>query len=394
MSESLRIAVVTPIPTPYRDRFWNVVAEQKGVSLDVFFCAKGKPDRPWDVTWPQEFNAVYPAARNLLSWRGPTASCYWNAEVGSTIRKGNYDAVLVGGYNHVTMLSAVRAARSAGSPWYLMCESNMSAKRGAVKSAVKDFALKRWLKTAKGGLPTGTLASAYLRHYGFADERLFQLPNVPDVDSLRDRSLELAPLRMPFRETMGLRPDSTVLLFVGRFIQSKGVLELMAAFGRVANGRDLELVMVGDGPLRDDLEQLKQQSKYTDRIHFPGFVAPEDIVKWFCAADVMVHPSRETWGVVILEAIASGLPVLVSDRTGCARDVILDDTVGRVLENTHEEALAESIADWVDTSAPRELAAIHGQWQAGFDKFGHKSLAGRLVEMLTANAPARKVAVA
>ncbi len=73
---AIRVAVVTPIPTPYRDPFFNVVAAKPDVSLDVFYCSAGKADRPWDGQWRRDYHAEVLPGRNLLWFRGADASCY------------------------------------------------------------------------------------------------------------------------------------------------------------------------------------------------------------------------------------------------------------------------------------------------------------------------------
>src|SRR5262245_43542651 len=69
----LRIAVVTPIPTPYRDPFWNILARMPGIDLTVYYCSQGKADRPWDVDWQHRYRAQVLPGQNLMAWRGPDA---------------------------------------------------------------------------------------------------------------------------------------------------------------------------------------------------------------------------------------------------------------------------------------------------------------------------------
>src|SRR5688500_12112523 len=110
----MRLAVVTSIPTPYRDPLWNAVASRPSVMLDVYYCAAGKADRPWDVSWEQAFRAEVLPGWNLARWAGVDASCYMNPAIERRLRSGRYDAVILGGYNHVTMLWAASfAARHA-----------------------------------------------------------------------------------------------------------------------------------------------------------------------------------------------------------------------------------------------------------------------------------------
>ena len=155
----MRLAVVTPIPTPYRDPFWNTVAEHPDVDqLDVYYCARGKADRPWKADWEMRYEARFLPGRNLLKWRGLDASCFWNPAIRGHLRKGRYDAILIGGYNHLTMLAAIREAKRLGIPYYLMCETWSMRRPPLLKRIVKDRLVRWVVQNAAGNLPTGTRA--------------------------------------------------------------------------------------------------------------------------------------------------------------------------------------------------------------------------------------------
>ena len=108
---TLRIAVVTPIPTPYRDPFWQCLGARKDTALRVLYCAQGKADRPWEAGWGESLDARVMPGRNLLRWRGPDASCYWNPSCVRELESFAPQVVLIGGYNHPTMLAAMRWAQ-------------------------------------------------------------------------------------------------------------------------------------------------------------------------------------------------------------------------------------------------------------------------------------------
>ena len=95
--EPLRIAVVTVIPTPYRDPFWRVFERNEEVELTVFYCAGGKKDRPWTVDWGQPNHACYLKGYNLAAAFGAATSLYWNPEIRKRPRDKPYDGIIVGG---------------------------------------------------------------------------------------------------------------------------------------------------------------------------------------------------------------------------------------------------------------------------------------------------------
>ncbi|NMC21132.1 MAG: hypothetical protein GYA33_12030, partial [Thermogutta sp.] len=133
----MRLLVLTPAPTPYRDPFWACVARQPGVDLLVCYLARQSRDRPWHVSWPREFAYREPPGVNLLAWRGPTEACYWNPQAARLVHPRGCDALILGGYNHPTLLAAMWRARRYGIPFFVMSESHLRNRRAAWKSAVK-----------------------------------------------------------------------------------------------------------------------------------------------------------------------------------------------------------------------------------------------------------------
>lgn len=374
----MRIAVVTPIPTPYRDPFWNVVAAQPGVELEVFYCSAGKADRPWQVDWQRRFHSEVLPGVNLAAWRGADASCQWNPAIVSRLKAGRYDAIIVGGYNHPTMWAAMRCARRSGVPYFLMCESHLRRKRGAVRRWAKEYLVRRAVQGAAGLFPTGRLAREYLLHYGARPEDIELLPNVPDVEALADTARRLRPERELLRRRLGLG-GGFVVLFAGRLIPKKRPGLLLRAFRQLGRP-DARLVIVGDGPLRGELEQTARDFGLEGSVLFPGFVQPPAMPEWYAAADLFVLPSSETWGVVVIEALASNLPVVVSDEVGCHPDVVTE-AVGTVVPARDEAALAGALRDASGKHTFRE--DTERQWRTVSEHSCYASLAHRLLARIS-----------
>ncbi|KWX02371.1 Glycogen synthase [Carbonactinospora thermoautotrophica] len=140
------------------------------------------------------------------------------------------------------------------------------------------------------------LAEAFPEHAG----KLYVVPNAVRVEEI------------PFRQ----EPVTEIRrwLYVGSFSERKGVRWLLEAFGVCAlENRDLELTMVGGGPLHDELAQRVVQLGLQDRVRLLGPVPPEEVTGYLHSHDVLVHLSRyETFGMTVVEALASGIPVIVT----------------------------------------------------------------------------------
>lgn len=372
----MRLCVITPQPTPYRDPFWNTVAQQPGVELDVFYCyAKGE-DRPWEIDWPFRFRAEVLPGR---AWLGQHNG-YWNPSILQKLRATPYDAIILGGYNHLTMLAAAWYARRHNIPYFVMCESFHGLRRPRYRSLLKRPLVGWIVSHASGILPTGKLAREYLISFGGPSDRCVCVPNSPDLDGLREQSRHLWPQREALRRDLGLEERPTII-FVGRLISKKGVDILLEACAEVVREVPCGLVIAGDGPERNRLERLTERLGLGSWVKFVGFRQPKELPRWYCTADVFVLPARsEPFGVVVMEALACGLPVVVTSLVGCHPDVINSDRVGRVVPPEDAVALAKALLAFL--SDPPSKAEVQSLWQPVYERMRHAAVAAELVKLI------------
>ena len=375
----MKLAVVTPIPTPYRDPFWNEVARRPDVELDVYYCAPVKADRPWQVAWEMNYEAIHLPVWNLARPFGDDASCYWNRGIVRALRRRGCDALILGGYNHITMLLAMAYAKAAGVPFYMMNEPFLNYPRKRWRKIVKRPLVKWVMRNATGLLPTGKLASEYLLHYGAREEQLVLIPNTPDVRMLDSEARRLRPERERLRREFEVADRATVL-FVGRLIPKKGVDVLIRALERVVQRIDAQLIVLGSGPSQDEWERLASERGLGDCVQFRGFAAPSSLPQWHAVSDLFVLPSTETWSVAVLEALSSGLPVVISDKVGCHADVINDDRIGSVVPAGDVQGFAEAIRSKLEARPPADQVAEI--WTPVRESVEYSVLAERLIETI------------
>jgi 1,2-diacylglycerol 3-alpha-glucosyltransferase len=338
----MHVLVITPIPTPYRDPFWDCVAALDDVRLTVVYCSRGRSDRPWQADPAEtECQRLFPPTRNLLSMGGWGASCYWTPQIRKLLSELHPDVVLLGGYNHLTMLNAASWCRKHDVPFLLMCET--WRQRSGMKAQLKQAWLRRWLARAAGALPTGTLAEDHLVSLGVSRDRLCRVPNVPDIDSLQAMKRRCDGDRPGRRSRLGIDPNAKLVLFAARMVPKKRPAIVLDAFSQLDSSLSAELVMLGDGPELASVKQLAQESMAAGRVHFKGFVTPAEVHEWMCLADVFVQPSSETWGVAPIEALACGCPVILSREIGCHADVLSNPADGVCLEVVETSHLAEAM---------------------------------------------------
>ena len=163
------------------------------------------------------------------------------------------------------------------------------------------------------------------------------------------------------------------MIFAGRLIPKKGAHIILQALADLPDAMEVDLVILGDGPERSSLERQAEKLGLGDKVHFAGYVQPAEMVQWYTAADLFVLPSRETWGVVVAEALAAGLRVIVSDEVGCHVDMVGDLPVGEVIPRSDVGAWSNAIEEAV--SNPIDADFIEQNWEPVFQSLRYPFLA-------------------
>jgi glycosyltransferase involved in cell wall biosynthesis len=153
-------------------------------------------------------------------------------------------------------------------------------------------------------------------------------------------------------ESLGLEPQSPLVLFAAKLQSRKRPADVVMAMDQLEH--PASLIVIGDGPLRPDMERLASVRPWMRTL---GFVNQGEIGEWYGAADLFVLPSdREPWGLAVNEAMAAGAVPIVSDTVGCAADLVERD-VGWVHATGDIRALARAIAEGCQPGALTERRA-------------------------------------
>jgi glycosyltransferase involved in cell wall biosynthesis len=174
------------------------------------------------------------------------------------------------------------------------------------------------------------------------------------------------------RQALRLPAVGPMLAYVGRFVEAKGLVELVEAFSRLAAQRaDLRLALVGDGVMKPRLLSLVQASGARDRILMPGGMAPHDVARWINASDLLVLPSwSEGYPNVVVEALACGRPVVATD-VGGTREIVNADN-GLLVAPRDVQALRAAIEQALVRSWDR--AAIAARMRRSWDDVARETL--------------------
>jgi D-inositol-3-phosphate glycosyltransferase len=200
--------------------------------------------------------------------------------------------------------------------------------------------------------------SHLIRHYGASPETIGVVPCGVNLDLFRPGD------RAKAREKLGFSRDESIVLFVGRFAPLKGIDRLMEAACYLQHHQRLRLVIVGgDGSNAPEFQGLKELSRnlgIQDGVTFVGRIAQDKLPPYYNAADVLVVPSYyESFGLVALEALASGTPV-VATKVGAMESILREGVTGHVVSNGSPRLLAKGIEKFISGSnglSAREMRA-------------------------------------
>jgi len=351
---TVRVAAVFPEPTPYRAPLLDRVAALDEVDLTVIYAAETVARRTWRVE--PRHRAVFlrgvgiPGASRVLHHDYPLTP-----GVVGALSAARPDVVVVSGWSTFAAQAALAWCRARRVPYVLVVESHDEGPRAGWRKAVKGTVVPRVVRGASGVLVTGTLARRSMVARGAPRERVHVFANTIDVDEFGKRVDALAPRRAALREGLGAGPDDVVVLSVARLAAEKGLDVLVHAAAEAGDARIL-LVVAGDGPERERVEDLAAVRGV--RLVLTGDLAWDRIAEVYAAADVFALLSqREPWAVVVNEAAACGLPLVLSDRVGAAHDLLRDGENGFLVPAGDVDAASDALRP---LAADPELRAAQG----------------------------------
>ncbi len=247
------------------------------------------------------------------------------------------EAVLVPGYYTLPALAAALWAKLYRRRSILMTESTAADHlRTGWKEALKGLLIRTLFDGAVCG---GAAHLRYLKQLGFPEERVAFSYDVVDNAFF---ACETIAVRQQARPT---DLPTNYFLYVGRLSPEKNLDSLVQAFTKYREqGGPWSLVLVGAGPSEELLRKLANNGAYANAIHFPGMKTYRQLPLYYAHARCFILPStREPWGLVVNEAMASGLPIIVSNRCGCAETLVEGAHNGHIIDPTDISALTASM---------------------------------------------------
>ena len=361
MSRKLRLAVLVSHPIQYFVPLFRLLAQRQDLDFVVLYHTRlgTVPYRDEgfgrDIQWDIPLLEGYP--HHFLSDRLENGGCQWR--VIPVLLQERPDVLIVHGYTAPTNLLAMLLAKVLGIR--VLMRGDTRVQQGHV-SAFRRWVKRGVLSLCDGAIAVGSANRDYYLSLGMKEGDVFFAPFSVDNAAFALPVEERETHRAALRHQLGVSGHALLVVFVAKLIRLKRAPDLIDAFSRV-RGRlpDAHLVIIGSG---EEEAMLKHQASVTAKgyVHFLGFLNQSALPRAFAACDLLVLPSdNESWGLVVNEAMASGLPVIVSDDVGAARDLVANTGAGMVYPCGDIDALEACLEAMLGEEGPRRKMAVRSR---------------------------------
>lgn len=335
--EDYNCIIIQNIISPYKTLLFNALEKitDNNFLFKVLYLAETENRREWKIDI-QGINFPYEVMfKGSVDGVDSIKMAY---KIHKKLKHHNPDIVIVGGYNYLAFWGAFIWAKKNQKKIIAMIESHYLDKhRILIKESIKKIFVSR----CDGVLVDGLRHKSYVINLGIKEDKVFIKKGAGPVDVswYQNEISKYEKNKLQYYNKLNI-PEKN-FLYVGRFSPEKNIIYLLRCFKKLQEGgiKDWGMILVGDGPQKKEIEKFINKNNIIN-IYSPGFLQKEEIPFYFALASCFILPSvSEPWGLVVSEAMACGLPVLVSKRCGCYPDLIQEGVNGFSFAPFNEEEL-------------------------------------------------------
>jgi glycosyltransferase involved in cell wall biosynthesis len=336
-----RLAIITTHPIQYNAPLFVLLHARKIIEIKIFYTwgesvlhEKYDPGFgkviEWDIPllegYPFEFLENVSVEKGSHHFKGID-----NPFIISSVEKFNPDAILVYGWAFKSHLEAMRYFKNR-IPVLFRGDSTLLDQRSFLNEIRRSLFLRWIYRHIDFALYVGKNNFDYFRKSGVSTRQLVYTPHAIDNDRFAAISDSCRRYADDLRFKLNILPGSLVFVFAGKMEPKKDPAILLEAFVQCDFNNQAHLLMVGNGELEVTLREKYQN---IPGIHFMDFQNQLLMPAIYEAADVFVLPSQgpdETWGLSVNEAMANGKAIVVSDKCGCAVDLVINGVNGYIFK--------------------------------------------------------------
>lgn len=392
----MKILVLVSHPIQYNSPLFSFIASQSNIDLTVFYTRLDACSPPFDqefgiiTNWninlfegyKYEFVNEGSNKNALLTFLGLRLSV-----IVDKIHKLNPAIILIYGWNHITHLHIMKHFSSKIPIVFRGDSTTIDDSNKADYINYIKYKLLKWVyKHVDFVLSPGIASDLYFKKAGLADFQIIRARHAVDNAYFNFFSIYEENLLVDLRDRLLIKDDEVVLVFAGKFIPKKNPLFLIEVFEAISRElKKIRLVLVGDGKLKNDiLNKINRlDSSISRRINILPFQDQKQMKIIYRLADIFILPSsgpKETWGLSINEALASGIPVLVSSKCGCANDLVIEGINGYIFESNNKSDLISKMKKLSDFLYRKSLA---NQTKESIRQFSYNSFKKALDQIIS-----------
>ena len=367
---SIELAILVSHPVQYFAPVFRELAQQPNLKLKVFFgCNHGViPTKDpnfgvvfkWDCDPTAGYDHEFLSESSIASLQG-LSGVRLAFKACASINKYQPDAVLIFAYSPVMIAVSTLLLRLAGHKLMLRAETTDEAlTRSYIKDKLRQFLLSLYYRQFTHFFPIGTNSLNHYLRMGVDKVQTSVAHYAIDTDFFQKQVDYWLPQRASLRAEAGIADHDRVFIYCGKMFSAKNPLIIPDALAKLAltEKEKVWFIAVGDGELREEFER-RMKLELGERAIFVGFKNQSELGRYYAMSDTLILPSQsgETWGLVVNEAIQFGLRVIVSDKVGCAKDLIKDQSYGEVFTHGDLLELLECISRSINSEINKYLSS-------------------------------------
>lgn len=332
-------------PTPYVLGLIEIIQRSWSGKIDILFLS-ANISQNWNINLKKKY-IIFPENR--------IKKIYFIQKLFS---KKKYDCIHLAGWGYPFLVFMLIIAKFKRISVTIESDTTLHYSKSWWTRTIKKLFYPLLFSLVDIFLPGGKRQIKYLENYGVTSKKIFPVQMTVDIISMRRHSSTLNDTdRLKIRERYGIQKNGVVFLYVGRLEPRKGIKDLISAFNQI-KFESITLLFVGEGTLQKYIEHSIDSN---NRICYSGRLSGNELIEVYFAADVFVLPSHlEPWGLVVNEAMAMELPVIVSDRVGCIDDLVTHYETGLIIPAEHVTELKNAMEYMINTPHKRKMMGCNG----------------------------------
>lgn len=323
-----KIAIITTHPIQYQIPLFKQF--RKNIEAHVFFASSHgykskKKDKEFRVrlNWDQYKNPLQ-GFKSYFSKSQKYSIFEFKLSFSNLeyfFKKNRFDAVLIFGWNNLFYLKSLFLAKKYKIKTILRVETNLKLKISLFKKTFKFFVLKFFFRFIDAFLYIGNLNKIFLIYHGVPKKKLFYAPYFVDNNFFKKKKFK------NFKKKINLN-DKKIILFVGKLIDRKNPEDFLKLATNFKKYKKLHFMIIGDGYLKSYCKNFIKENRLNN-VTIMGFQNQKMLREIYNISDLLILTSKyETWGLVVNEAMACGLPVISTEQCGSSRDLISNGITG------------------------------------------------------------------